>query len=254
MATLTELKSADHPNLHIAPNAMIDIASKQHMLNVQAIELANAATCFPVFISRNTTNGRLGISALTSLHAGENLFIRNQQWEPVFQPLSVRSLPLYLMQKAEDPTQFTVGFDAQSEHFSTTEGTPLFSEDGQATETLKDKSKVLETELMQYRQSFAFLKAMEELDLLKQVDLQVQFQSGHVNVVQGLYTINEDRLQTMEAEQFEKLRTSGYLMPIHALLMSLFQVNVLVSRHNAAGDKEPITAVKIEVSKNLTSN
>ncbi len=254
MPTLTELKSAAHSNLKIAPNATTDITSRQHMLSVQAAELANAATCFPVLISRNSQNGRLSISALTSFTAGQNLFVSETGWEPVFQPISVQTLPLYLMQLPSDPNQFTVGFDAQSGHLSEQSGTALFDAEGKATATLTEKSKLLETELNHYRQTFAFLNALEEHGLLKPIDIQVQFQDGHTNVIQGLYTINEDSLQTMDISALDGLRSQGYLMPIHALLMSLYQVNVLVNRHNARQPELPIKAVKIEVSKNLTNN
>lgn len=254
MATLTELTSAQHKDLQIMPSAVMQQISKQHMLNVHATEVANAATCFPVFISRNTTNGRLSISALTNVVAGHNLFVSNGQWDPVFQPNGLQTLPLYLMQKPDDPNQFTVGFDSSSDCFGTSGGEPLFNDEGKATNVLMEKSKLLENELTLVRQTHAFLRVLEQHNLLKSVDLQVQYDNDRVNIIQGLYTINEDQLQTMNTEQFDELRKAGYLMPIHALLMSLYQVNVLVNRFNAQSLTEKITAVKIEVSKNLTNN
>ncbi|MDM7859225.1 SapC family protein [Alteromonas sp. ASW11-36] len=254
MATLTELTSAQHKDLHIVPDAVMQQISKQHMMNVHATEIANAATCFPVFISRNSINGRLSISALTNLVAGHNLYVSNGHWDPVFRPIGLQTLPLYLMQRPEDPNQFTVGFDSSSECFATSGGEPLFTEDGKATSLLMEKSKLLESELNMVRQTHGFLQAMEKHNLLKSVDLQVKYDNERVNVIQGLYTINEDQLQTMNTEQFEELRKAGYLMPIHALLMSLYQVNVLVNRFNAHSLTEKISEVKIEVSKNLTNN
>lgn len=253
MARLTELSNQHHQKMCIAPKAAVRNAAKQHVMNLQASEIANAATCFPVFLSRNTRNGQLSISALASFVANRNLFLQNDVWQPVFKPSSLLTYPLYLMQSPTDQQNFTIGFDAESDAIKEGEGTALFSADGKATPELMEISKLLNTELTMTQQSMAFLKTMDDLSLLKSVDLQVQYQVGQTEVIRGLYTIDEERFQTLSIEQLEQLRKMGYLMPIHALLISLLQVNMLINKHNTTEDLPTISAVKIEVSKELTN-
>jgi hypothetical protein len=249
MARLTELSSKTHKSLNIVNNAAVRFAAKQHVMALQATEIPQAATCFPVFISRNSTNGQLSISALTSFIPNRNVYVRNDIWEPVFKPSRIQTHPLYLMQSPEDEKRFTIGFDTESGEVSSEAGTPLFTEEGKASESLMEITRLLHNELKLIGQSFTFLKTIEELQLLKAVDMPVQFESGQVDVIQGFYTIDEDRLQTLSTEQFETLRKSGYLMPIHALLISMLQVNALINRHNTLSDVPKINGVKIETRK-----
>ena len=253
MARLTELSSQLHQNMCIAPNAASDYASKQHIMQLQATELPHAATCFPVFVSRNSRNGQLSLSALASFVMHKNLFLDKGLWQPVFKPQRLQTHPLYLMQSPSDEKQFTIGFDADSNDIVSGQGSALFSADGKASPALTEITRLLNNELTMTHQSHTFLKKLDELDLLKPVDLQVQYQVGETEVITGLYTINEDNLQTLPIEQLDQLRKSGYLTPIHALLISLLQINMLINKHNASDDLPTITAVKIEASKEQTN-
>lgn len=252
MATLTELSIKDHQGLKIAPNAHIQFAAKQHVLNISAAEIANAATCFPIFVSRNNTTGSWVFSAMTSFELGQNLYVQDQHWTPIFNPMSMRTYPLFLMPSEKKEKTFTVGFNEESDALSTTDGTDLFQQDGKATEHLADVTQMLNDELNKLKQSYEFGNVIEKLGLLKEVDLKVQYQDGTTNVIKGLHTINEDVLQAMDGEKLMQLNKVGYLTPIHALLVSLFQLNVLVNKNNALDYKPKVTAVKMEVSKEAT--
>lgn len=252
MAKLTELSINAHKNLKVTNDAMMSHASRQHVCNLQAQEIANAATCFPVFITRNSINGQLAVSAMMSFATQENLFVQDNSWHSVFQPTNFRTYPLYLMQSPENEKHFTIGFDQDSGHLSEEHGLALFTGDGKATPMLSEKTKLLEGELEQMRLTYAFTKMIDSLDLMKSVDLQVHYQSGEVGVIKGLQTIDEDKLQTISTDDLDKLRKAGYLAPIYAMLMSLFQINVLINKHNNLTTHTNIDTVKIEVSKDTT--
>ena len=251
MPELVELSSTEHTSKKVVASAVIEHASTQHVLHINASEIAQAATCFPVFMSRNNDNGQFVFSAMTSFTIKRNLFVRNSVWEAVFQPASVQTYPLYLMKSAEDDTKFTVGFDPDSPALSDTEGKPLFAEVGKASEHLSMVTQLLETNLQGFQQNYNLAQTLERLNLLKEIDLQVVYQDGQHNTIKGLHTINEDVFRTLPAEELAKLNESGYLMPIHAMLMSLFQLNVLINKNNASDDLLKVTTVKMEVSKAL---
>lgn len=252
MATLTELSSKAHTSLKVAPGVQIKHAEKQHVMHLQAAELANAATSFPVFISRNANTGAYAFSAMTSFEINQNLFVQDGKWQGVFQPKSLRTFPLFLMQSKGENKGFTVGFDAESNNFSETEGTVLFEQDGKASQYLSEVTRMLESDISAIRQSYEFAKTLEEFGLLKEIDIQVQYAAGPANTIKGLMTINEEALQSLSAEKLASLAKSGYLMPIHALLMSLFNLNVLVNKNNAIEGKAQVSAVKMEVSKEFS--
>ncbi|MGK0372286.1 MAG: hypothetical protein ACJAW1_002536, partial [Glaciecola sp.] len=123
MAKLTELTSTLHTDLRVLPNAIMDNAAKRHVLSLMAAELAKAATCFPIFITRRSSNNSLVFSAMTSFEMGQNLFVNNHMWEGSYLPTNLRTYPLVLMQLSGDKKQFTVGIDEESPALSKTDGT-----------------------------------------------------------------------------------------------------------------------------------
>jgi hypothetical protein len=197
MATRTELSSKQHTGLKIAPNAQIKHAAKLHMMTLSASEIANASTCFPVFASRNKTSDSWVFSSMTSFELEQNLYVQNTQWTPFFYPMSLRTYPLFLMQSDKDENTYTVGFDAQSDALSMIEGIDLFQENGKATEYLTDITQMLNITTGKLKQSYEFGNVLEQLGLFKEIDLNVQYEDGTVNLIKGLYTINEDVLQTL---------------------------------------------------------
>lgn len=252
MATLTELSSKEHKDLKVSPGVQIKYASKQHVMPLSAAEISNAATCFPVFVTRNNVNGSLVFSAMTSFELEQNLFVQDDNWAPVFQPNSLRTYPFYLMQSEKSEQQFTIGFDAQSNDLSPLEGTILFDEQGKASQYLTQVTRILESELGAIKQSLEFGKALEEFKLLRVMDLHVQYENGQTHTITGLHTINEEAMQLLSAEQLSTLNKAGYLMPIHALLMSLFNLNALITKNNALAHKAKVSSIKMEVSKDFT--
>ena len=249
MPLLTELTSAQHVNLKVKPEAVIEYAKKQHVLNLSATELAHAATCFPTFVTRNNHDGDWAFSAMTSFETGHNLFVQGNQWQTVFQPSSMRTYPLYLMQKTDRSNSFCIGFDAESDAFSEKQGKQLFESSGKASEHLSMVTQLLEDQLKEIKATYAFAQKLEMLGLLKAVDLQVIYQDGQTNLIKGLHTINEDVLGTLSSESLSELNEAGYLMPIHAMLMSILQINVLINKHNMTTDGIKVVNVKMEVSK-----
>ncbi|MFC3121340.1 SapC family protein [Agaribacter flavus] len=254
MAKLTELKSKDHQDLKLSEDAMIKHAASQHVCNLQAHEVANAATCFPVFMTRSSTAGQIVLSAMMSFTVKENLFVQDKTWQSVFQPTSFRTYPLFLMQSPENEKQCTIGFDESSSDLSNETGLPLFTSEGKASPLLSEKTQLLEAELGHMRQTYEFTEALNKLDLLKAVDLQVHYQSGEVAVIKGLITVDEDKIQSIDNQALDELRKKGYLAPMYAMLISLFQVNVLITKHNQLTSHNKIKTVKIEVSKDTTAS
>lgn len=249
MPSLTELTSAKHQQLKVNPQTVIDHARKQHVLHLSASEIANAASCFPIFISRNNQNGDWAFSAMTSLTLNQNLFVQGNAWQSVFQPVTMRTYPLYLMQKPDGSDSYCVGFDESSNAFSYDHGKSLFESDGQASAHLSMVTQLLETQLKDIQQTYLFAQKLEELSLLKEMDLKIVRADGQVDTIKGLHTIDEDKLRTLDAQLLAELNTLGYLIPIHAMLLSIYQLNVLINKHNVFNENQQITNVKMEVSK-----
>ncbi len=249
MAALTELKSDIHSDWKVAPNCALEVAATQHILNLKVTEIGKAVSNFPVFFTKMGEDGQWSISAVACLELDKNLFVKNGKWDATYMPTGLQTYPFFLMQAPDDDKKFTVGIEESNPAFSTTEGQALFESENKAGEMLSKATALLQDELKNEVHSYQFAKMLEELDLITPVDLVVQYVSGTNNSLKGLYTIDEAKLQSMDMEDVAKLRDKGYLAPLYAMLISIYQLNGLIRRHNTIDGAERIKQVKIETQK-----
>lgn len=249
MAELIELSSKQHSNFKVDVYAAIDFARSLHVMNIRVSEVGMAVSSFPLFFTRNAQNGDWGLSAITSFNGGQNLFVENKQWTATYQPNCMRTYPLHLMRSKEGENSYTIGIDESNSVFSNDEGNALFDDDSKATPYLHQMTKLLEADIKSDIQTFEFTQAIDALNLFKSIDLVVSYDDGTAQTLKGLHTIDEDKLQALSAEQLFELNAKGYLTPLHAILVSIFQLNLLVKKNNADSGLLAVKNIKLEISR-----
>ena len=243
--TLIELSLEKHANLKMDPIGAIKVAAKQHIIGLKVSEVSMAASSFPIFVSRATDASEWTISAINSFKLNTNLFAEDDTWTGTHYPIGMQTYPFFLMRSPTDEKNLTIGINEESDIFSESEGEALF-EDGKASVRLSQATAQLELEMKHNQQTYEFCKKAEELGLIKQVDLKIHYQSGTVNTLQGLCTIDEKNLYELDAEKLAELRKEGFLMPIYTMLASIYQFNNLIKIHNRLSPNERVVQVKLE--------
>jgi hypothetical protein len=112
--------------------------------------------------------------------------------------------------------------------------------------------KLLEADIKNDIQTMKFSQKLQELNLLKSISLSIQYQDDSVQNLNGLHSLNEDTLHALSTKQIDELNKLGYLIPIHAMLISIYQLNSLVKRNNGLQNFKPIKQLKIEVARDRT--
>jgi hypothetical protein len=247
MAELVELSNVHHKQLRITDNCANALAQSQQTLRIRVNEMVGAAANFPLFFYRDAQTGSWVLSILTSFENGHNLFMHQQQWLSTFQPTSIQTYPFFLMRKQENA--YTIGIIEDSDAFSLDTGEPLFDDTGNASGYLSRAKTLLEADINNDLQTQKFIQKISQLNLLKAIDVRVNYSDESVNVMAGLHTIDEDKLQSLSAQQLKALNDLGYLVPIHSMLMSLYQINMLVRKNNVIDELKQVKQVKIEVAK-----
>lgn len=239
------------------PLCALKVAEKQHIINLKVSEVGMAISSFPVFMSRANDNTNWSLSAINSFELGESLFVENNEWTATHVPLSMQTYPFFLMRiekdGEDDKNNFTIGINRQSNAFSDEEGEFLFDENGKASMRLSQATAQLNVEIQNEVHTYRFANKLDELGLIKSIDLLVQYQGGKVNTLKGLNTINEEKLTALTAEEFEELRKLGYLAPIYSMLTSIYQFNDLIIRHNKRYPESIVAQVKLETPKDEDS-
>lgn len=220
---------------------------------IQAAEAGHAVCSFPVFFSRSPSTGGWALSVVTSLEAGHNLFVQDDRWTAAYAPAGMQTYPLFLMQAESDENAYAVGVIGHDDVLSTDKGEALFDAKGNATIYLDKVVKLLEAGIENETQTRLLAQCLEELDLLKAINVNVHYEDGGIQTITGLHTIDEDRLQSMTPEQLDELNKKGYLILAHALLLSIFQLNVLVRKNNLVDGNKQVKQVKLEVARDIAT-
>lgn len=248
MANIVELSSTVHRTYKILPDCACQFAATQQVMLIKYPEIAPIAASSPVFLTRDPNNGNLAFSALMSFDAQQNLSVSNNEWLTTYQPISMRTYPLFLMRSAADKSKLTIGINEENPHISEDAGAALFDENGSATQMLISMQKMLEADLKNEVDTQNFVKVLEAHNLLRKVDLVVSTSDNTNFNITGIYTIDEDALKTLDKESILALNQQGYLQQIHALLFSIYQINGLIRKHNDVNN-EKIVRVKLESHK-----
>lgn len=251
MAELVELNKETHSKLRITANCTLRFAETQHLINIRAAEIGKAACSFPVFFNRNPSTGTWMLSAVTSLEQGKNLFVVGDTWTGTYKPTCLETYPMLLMRSPQDDTSYCIGIDEHSDAFSLENGEAIFDDSGEPSLHLTRVKAMLEADFENDIQTHLFSKKLEELDLYRSVNIKVYYADGNVHTIVGLHSIDEDKLQSLSAEELQSFQSKGYLLPVHAVLMSLFQLNLLVRKHNQVASNTEIIKVNLEVAPDI---
>jgi len=245
MTELVELSNSEHGKLKVIDNAAVIFIKQQHILTIRVKEITQAISSFPVFLVKNPHTGLWNISALSSFEMGENLFVRDDKWDAVFTPSSMQTFPFFLMNLAGENQGYTIGIAPHDQAFSTSQGQRIFESTGKPSLLLSRVKTVLEADIKNDIQSYQFAEKLESMQLIKRINLVVQYGDGTVQTLKGMNTIDETKLQQLSNDDLGALNKLGYLMPIHAMLMSIIQLNSLIQKHNNVENNKKISQVKL---------
>ncbi len=108
---------------------------------------------------------------------------------------------------------------------------------------------MLETSVQSDAQTAAFIARLRELELTRSINVNVHQADEQVQTITGLHTIDEDRLSQLDDAVVVELHNNGYMTIIHAMLMSIYQLNSLVRLRNLRHGATPLSRVRLEVAR-----
>ncbi len=252
MLKLVELSNTTHRHLKIRNDIKASFAKAQQIMRLRVSEIPQAATNMPIIYTRSGVDGGWVLSGLCGLVEQQNSFVINSEWKGTYMPLAMQTHPFYLIKSDAENTEYAIGINDTSEDFDTENGEPIFDDKGAPSLLLSRSKAKLEADIKYSMETHQFTQKLDALNLLKAVDLTVQFASSGMQKFQGIYIIDESRLKLLSDEQLLELNQLGYLIPIHAMLISLYQLNSLIRNNNEVDPNNKITQLKMEVAKDNT--
>ena len=192
---------------------------------------------YPIFFIKNQETGHFEPSALLGFSDQENLYLNDGKWDANYIPHTVDRQPLLIGFQEQDingtPTQVpVVHIDLDHPSVSETEGMPLFLPHGGESEWLERMTSVLTAIHDGHKAIQPLSQTLVGLELIESVRLNIEFKDGSSQVLEGLYTINEERLAGLNPAALGTLHKKGYLHHIYMMLASQPILEKLIERKN----------------------
>jgi hypothetical protein len=220
------LHNVEHKDFKIKNGFNADLVKDQHLVPVVAHEFARVANEYPIVFVKNNETGEFQPVAMLGLEPGENLIVKDGKWQGAYLPHALTRSPLVLSKNPENEEQLFVGINESSDLVNKEEGNALFDEKGEETDYLKRRKEGLVSYVEFSQITAAFTKFLVDKELLIPQTLTLEIK-GEKRDINGIYLIDEKKMNELSDEDFLDIRKRGFLPPIYSFLTSMPQVNRL---------------------------
>ncbi len=222
------LNREKHATFRLRASQSMAHARELNAIPVVIAEMGRIARDYPIVFVGEKAESVLP-SALVGLQSGENLFVDAEgNWSDGYIPAFVRRYPFVL---AEDGERFQIFIDEGYAGLNAEEGEALFDEEGKETEALKRVVDFLKEYQGFVAATQTFVNELNQHGLLEAKNLQSTPQDGSApRVIQGMWTIDEEKLKKLSADTAQSLLANGAMGLIYAHLLSLQNLDKLDQR------------------------
>ncbi len=224
-----------HKHLKVKPGENFIHASNDHLILVNVREFVSVATEFPIVFVKDAKTGEFVATIVMGLQEKENLYCSQPKWEGVYIPQVLKNYPFSVALPSADSEEVVVMLDESSDRVNALEGENLFDSKGVETEYLKAKAAAVVQFIEDASLTKSFIKMLLEMDLVSMQDLTVNVGNDKTQKMNGIYLVDEKKLNELNDESFAKLRKNGSLPAIYAHLLSIRQINRVVRKKIESG-------------------
>jgi SapC protein len=232
---LAPLSSSLHSKFKVRPTDRAPYLAKVNAIPLTIDEFISAQRHYPIVFSSGATPVPL---ALMGLNDGVNVFVDDdgRPLNPLYVPAYVRRYPYLLARLDQKAEELSLCYDPTSDLIGELdEGDALF-EDEKPTETLTAILKFCEDFEIAAQRTSAFIKELQELDLL--IDGEVTIQPNDAPqpfVYRGFRMVDEEKFRDLNGDVLRKINQNGILPLVNAHLFSLPLIREVFGRQMQLG-------------------
>ena len=223
---IVAINAEAHADIKVKPASDFSHIKDKNLVYLVAYEFSLCACEFPIIFIKNQEVDQYQPAALMSLKQGENHFVQDNKWRGMYVPGIVATYPFRIVPNPSSEDQLLMAIDMNSSLVNTEEGEAIFGADKTETaffnEIKSNVSKYYEQVLI----TESFCKMLADMDLLTARDLNVDIDGEKISI-QGVYLVDDEKLNALSEENFLKLRAKGYLQAIYAHKSSAHQIRRL---------------------------
>ncbi len=227
------LNKEKHKELRIKPLENLEFARNISQVPLSFTEFAQAARYYPIVIS---IGEEPSARAVLSLQPNSNSFLDTEgRWTVPYIPAHIRRYP-FVLGRINNPDggddasrEFTVCIDTDAGCFSTSEGEPLFQDDGEPGTITARALEFLKKFQIEMELTTRYLKQLQDAGCLasKQLTLNV---GGNAQNLGAFQTADLSKLKELDDGQAAEMVKSGLVGLMYALNFSMANLDRFASR------------------------
>jgi len=223
---IVAINAEAHANLKVKAASDFDHIKDKNLVFLVAYEFAPCACEYPIIFIKNQEIDQFQPAALMGFKQGENYFVKDNKWRGMYIPGIVASYPFRIVPNPSSEDQLFMAVDMNSSLVGEEEGEALFNADKTETDFFKQIQADVGNYYKQALITESFCKTLADMDLLSTRDLNVDIDGEKISM-QGVYLVDDEKLNALSEENFMKLRAKGYLPAIYAHKSSAHQIRRL---------------------------
>lgn len=220
MPQLSAITKQSHTDKSWTRYSSYAFASKDNLAPLVGAELSKAVHAFPMAFIKQQDSFLL--VAVLSLIPGTNLFVApTGQWLGGYVPSVLRGYP-FVLAKAEGKDNLILCVDEESGlvHEGKAAGEPFFDDSGEVSQPVKGILNFLNQVEQNRAATNLAVAVLADAGIITEWPLKIK-QGDQEKPVTGLFQIDEAKLNSLDDEQFLKLRKAGSLPLAYAQLLSM---------------------------------
>lgn len=227
------LSKEDHRQLRIKTGYGAALGDAVMYMMTYPMEFRDIQSAYPILFTKDPNTGGFFAAAVLGFEADQNLFLADSGWDASYVPAMAQRQPFLIATGGEGNGRApVVSLDLDHPRVSREEGEALFDSEGEPTEFLNRKIALLDKVHRGLQHGKGFIDALLQHELLEQITLDIAFNDGSKQSLQGFYCIAEERLYQLQGDVLESLNQAGYLQPVFMAVASLSRVRDVIERRN----------------------
>jgi hypothetical protein len=222
--SLVPLDRNRHGGLGLRPERNLAWCGSLNSIFLSVVELAKAALDYPIAFVRDERSGEYQPVAVLGLRARENLFVgADGLWRPfTYIPAYVRRYPFCIAElpPVEGATEPQRLICVQEDQLAQS-ASPLFDTAGEPTPAWTSILQLIEAVEGARLQTRSFARRLEAFGLFTAFEALAVPQGGQQLRLQGLFRVDEQKLDALGNKEIKLLARKGELRAIYAHLLSL---------------------------------
>ena len=228
------LNNVDHHDLRVIRDRSAELGDDVMCAQLLPQEFRDAQNDYPIFFHKDPATGKYLPYAMFGLEQNENLFLDGNTWNAAYIPFLVERGPfsIGLQQKSNNERGLIISIDLDNPRVSRSKGEALFLTHGGNSEYVERISYILHAVHEGVAETEAFVQNLLKYDLLESFSLEMDLNNGSKHKLEGFHTINEERLQKLDAEALADLSGKFFLAAAYMVVASLSNIRKLIAKKN----------------------